>query len=66
VLASWNTIQVLTETIQEKTTQRRGRIDYQDIESERNELKTVNQIRYFSASITCQKNIPVKTTLQID
>jgi hypothetical protein len=64
-LDSWHRIQAAPEKIQERTTQRRARIDHQETESEKNELKTVNQIRYFSASITCQKNIPFETTLQI-
>jgi hypothetical protein len=37
-----------------------------ETESERNELKTVNQIRSVSAPITCQKNIRFETTLRID
>jgi hypothetical protein len=65
-LASWNPIQGPAKKIQERTTQRRGTIDPQERDSETNELKAVNRIRYVSAPITCQKNTPFKTTVQID
>jgi hypothetical protein len=65
LLASYNRLQVPIKKIQERTTQRRARIDYQGKESERNEFKTVDKIRYLSAPIICQKNIPFETIVQI-
>jgi hypothetical protein len=64
VLIYWNTTQVPTEKSQERTTQGGGKIEYQDTESNRNELKKVNQIGGLSApSLAIEKTI--ETTLQI-